>query len=973
MNSSNTLFHEFSNEWITREHGLPSHQIHQMLFFERKLWLATPNGLAIFDGEQVNVLDQKQGLLTHGIRALACDKPYILVCSDRGVDKLDANSTKLIQNISTVDLGLGCCQAAIKIAADKYLLACANGLRIWDTTTSQLQSLNSPLDDDFIINMVGYDQNSILIQSKNSGLWLYQAGKLEPFIRQQIAEYGTPHKICQQNDYIWLLTEKFVIQLDTEFHIIESIALPSDFKAPRTAFYDQLGELYIADNQCLIVMAKQQESWQVIRHINDDVLVNTIKQDSYGNLWVATDFSGLMKISALNHWIKSYRSQRNNSILSLQLVEPAPPSTNIATTPYNKHNTTDEELLLIGGTSYSFYAPKQMPSQAKEILGLRGLACWDLNFFADIGFWAATDIGLIQFDDIEQENVSIFSNESVGAGRCLTRYDNQLIYGSISGLYCYQIENKKLSPLLDDNQHTIGYVYAIKIISDSLFYIATLGNGLWLYHCKTQKLQKLFQSLNLSNVYAVDIDTQHRTILAVDNSIWLIENEQAKKVFEVNESVAAWCVHWYSPTQVILGTSQGLKVFDLVSKTCTFIIDNFPKHKFWEFTTSRSLVKGAYGVFWCGLNEGLQSVNLNQLVEIITPPVPEIKSLNSSNQLTTSSGYVELTEGSWSLEVCIGCFWLWQEQSLHYKYRLVGLHSGWHVMDGARIEFTTLPVGDYILEISTNSSLAQSTQNLQLLKITVKSNRFFGQLHLKLSNWLNNLVNKYRTLRQLSSIQQNYETMERRIKHRTLELFEANQALSVLNVQLENLSNRDQLTDLYNRRYYFEQLETEIKRAMRDEQPLTVMMIDIDFFKNYNDNYGHLAGDVCLKNVAQALQKYFFRSGELLARFGGEEFIVLMHNTDLKSAVNIANKCVKDVYELAIPHAYSECAKYITISIGLSMQIPIYHQGSFGWVDYRQQAINQADQALYRAKAQGRNQVQHYENDDLETKEPQSH
>jgi diguanylate cyclase (GGDEF)-like protein len=963
MDSRDTLFHDFPYEWVTREHGLPSHQIHQMLFLERMLWLATPNGLAVFDGEQVRVLDQKHGLLTHGIRALASDEHHLLVCSDRGVDKLDAKSMTLLENISTVDLGLGCCQGAMKVASNKYLLACANGLRVWDTATSEIKALNSALDHEYIVNMVGFDQHAILIQSKHSGLWLYQQEQLKPFVRQTIAEFGTPKRISQQAGFIWLMTDNFVIQLDSDFHIIESIALPNDFDDVRAVFYNELGELYIANNRHLVVMEKQQDDWQVIRHVNDDVLVNTISQDSYGNLWIATDFSGLMKISALNHWIKSYRSERNNSILSLQCVEPSLLSFD------DSEARILNDHLLVGGTSFSFYLPGQLPSQAIEIVGLRGLACWDLNYFADIGFWAATDKGLMQFDNIDQYYIRRLSDENIGAGRCLTRFENSIIYGSVSGLFRYEIAEKALSPILDNNQSSIGYVYSIKAVSKTLLYITTLGNGIWLYQCEEKKLQQLFQQIHLSNVYAVDIDSQCRIMLAADNQIWLIENDHPEKLLEVEESVAAWCAQWYSPSEILLGTSEGLKIFDLNTKTISFIIDSFPKHKFWEFTTTRSLLTGADGLYWCGLNEGLQSVNLRQLANAIAPPVPEVKSLVSNTKLKKTPGAIELEEGSWSLQIRFGCFWLWQEYSLHYQYRVVGLHSSWHKMDGSRIELTTLPVGDYILEVSVNSSLAQSEQSHQLLKISVKSQRLYGRLYLAVANWFNAMMSKYRALKQLSSIQQNYEEMEERIQQRTKELFDANQALSLLNVKLENLSNRDQLTELYNRRYYFEQLDTEIKRAMRDEKPLTVMMIDIDFFKPYNDNYGHLAGDVCLQKVAKALQKHFYRSGELLARFGGEEFIVLIHNTDAENSLKIAKKCVKAVSNLAIPHDYSGCEKYITISVGLSTQIPVYHQGSSGWVDYRQQLINQADEALYAAKSNGRNQVQCYADTSLENTE----
>ncbi len=956
MNEQNTLFHDFAYEWITREHGLPSHQIHQMLFLERMLWLATPNGLAVFDGEQVRVLDQKNGLLTHGIRGLARDGDYILVCSDIGVDILDAKSMNLVTNISTVDLGLGCCEGAMKVSSNNYILACANGLRIWDTQSQQLKLLNSPVDDDFIVNMVCFDQNTILIQSKNSGLWLYQEDKFQPFVRKALAKYGTPKKIFQQQGFIWLITDSFVIQLDTDFHIIESIALPKDFEDTRAVYYTDIGELYLANSRSLIVMTSQQGQWQINRLINDDVLVNTMSQDTYGNLWIATDFSGLMKVSALTRWITCYRSERKNSILSIQSFSPL-------LLPIDDINHLEdaevENHLLVGGTGYSFFVPKQLPELSQEIISLRGLSCWDLNYFSDLGFWAATDKGLIQFDSIDQVYVKRLVDENLGAGRCLARFQNNIIYGNVSGLYLYQVKEKVVSPLHGTNQHSIGYVYAIKAINPSSFYIATLGNGVWLYNCISQKLQKAFSSVDLFNVYAIDIDSHNRTIIAADNKVWLIDNESMEQLLQVDESVAAWCAHWHSPTEIVLGTSQGLKLFNLVGKKCSFIIENYPKQKFWEFTTTRSLLKQNNAQYWCGLNEGLQSVNIMELAEKIKPPVPEIKNIECDDVLNSRPGFIELREGSWCLKIRLGSFWLWQEHALHYQYRVVGLHSSWHKLDGSLIELTTLPAGEYILEVTVTSSLAQASQSHQLLKITVKNAHFWGKFSAKASSGFNAAIDKYRTLRQLSSMRHEYEKMEHHIQQRTLELSDANNALSKLNTKLENLSNRDQLTGLYNRRYFFEQLDSEIKRAMRDEKKLTVMMIDIDFFKPYNDNYGHLEGDICLTTVAQALQSNFVRSGELIARFGGEEFIVLIHNTDEINALALANKCVQSVLNLQLPHEHSDCEKYVTISIGLATQVPSYQQGTDSWSVYRQQLINQADQALYLAKSNGRNRAQY--------------
>jgi diguanylate cyclase (GGDEF)-like protein len=130
-------------------------------------------------------------------------------------------------------------------------------------------------------------------------------------------------------------------------------------------------------------------------------------------------------------------------------------------------------------------------------------------------------------------------------------------------------------------------------------------------------------------------------------------------------------------------------------------------------------------------------------------------------------------------------------------------------------------------------------------------------------------------------------------------------------------------------------------------------MIDIDYFKLFNDSYGHLAGDDCLKRVAQALAKTIERKTDLLARYGGEEFVCVLPLTDKKGAVIVANKLRKNILSLNIPHVYSAIASQVTISLGVACQIPAKHTKPIV-------LIEAADQALYQAKASGRNQVKVY-------------
>lgn len=174
--------------------------------------------------------------------------------------------------------------------------------------------------------------------------------------------------------------------------------------------------------------------------------------------------------------------------------------------------------------------------------------------------------------------------------------------------------------------------------------------------------------------------------------------------------------------------------------------------------------------------------------------------------------------------------------------------------------------------------------------------------------------------------------------------------LRAANQRLEELTRIDPLTGLANRRQFDELKEIEFRRAQRLGHPMTVLMCDVDYFKRYNDAYGHAQGDRCLQQVAEALKDNFARAGELVARIGGEEFAVLLPGTDAAHARTAAGRLRRRLAALAIPHSDSPAAAQVTLSIGLAQFDP-------ATMDHFDQLLHQADQALYRAKSQGRDRL----------------
>lgn len=188
---------------------------------------------------------------------------------------------------------------------------------------------------------------------------------------------------------------------------------------------------------------------------------------------------------------------------------------------------------------------------------------------------------------------------------------------------------------------------------------------------------------------------------------------------------------------------------------------------------------------------------------------------------------------------------------------------------------------------------------------------------------------------------------------------ERNKNLNKTNQALESLSQTDGLTEIANRRYFDQTLNYAWRVQIRSQQPLTLLLIDIDHFKQYNDTYGHIAGDECLKNVTKAMQNTIKRPTDFFARYGGEEFVILLQG-DIKEGGIVAEKVRQSISDLQIEHKNSSY-NFLTISLGIASIIPQVNSDSV-------ELIKKADQALYQSKANGRNRYEFFKDDDEKEK-----
>ncbi|MGP1387397.1 MAG: diguanylate cyclase domain-containing protein [Thainema sp.] len=207
-------------------------------------------------------------------------------------------------------------------------------------------------------------------------------------------------------------------------------------------------------------------------------------------------------------------------------------------------------------------------------------------------------------------------------------------------------------------------------------------------------------------------------------------------------------------------------------------------------------------------------------------------------------------------------------------------------------------------------------------------------------------VNTLLRMRKLSvNLKQAYDREHEMADH----LQQLNLELIDLNHKLDRMAHQDGLTQVANRFAFDQSLHNEWQRLSREQLPLSLILCDVDYFKAYNDNYGHPAGDKCLQEVAQVLMESVRRPADFVARYGGEEFAILLPNTDLDGAVQITRIIAQNLRNKQIPHTQSSTSDMVTLSYGIASFIPHHQKDS-------RILIQSADQALYQAKRQGRNQ-----------------
>jgi diguanylate cyclase (GGDEF)-like protein len=356
------------------------------------------------------------------------------------------------------------------------------------------------------------------------------------------------------------------------------------------------------------------------------------------------------------------------------------------------------------------------------------------------------------------------------------------------------------------------------------------------------------------------------------------------------------------------------------------------------------------GRLWFPTLVGLGLVDPRRLTVDEISPLVHVEEVVADGVVLAPAATLELPRSTARLEIRYTGICTRAAELVRFRHRLIGFDRTW-VEAGARrtAHYTAVPPGSYRFEvIARNADGAESAAHLEL----VVPRRFWETTWFQLTGALAAIVlvagAVWGRTRALSRRQRELEVT---VAERTEALRELNLELADRNRQLAELSLRDSLTGLANRRRFEEAYGAEWRRAVRAGSWLSLALVDVDFFKQYNDAMGHAAGDACLRRVGEVLARAANRAGELAARWGGEEFAVLLPAATPEDCRRLAEIFRRQVLELAEPHPASEVADHITVSVGVASVRP----SRGGDPD---ELFAAADAALYTAKGNGRNRVE---------------
>ena len=554
---------------------------------------------------------------------------------------------------------------------------------------------------------------------------------------------------------------------------------------------------------------------------------------------------------------------------------------------------------------------------AEKIEGGRNSHVYAIKADREGNIWAATNKGLLRFRDYKVVEKYTVENGLPNEFMTFIFEDSKgvLWFGGLGGLSEYK--DGKFTNYTTQNGLAGNYVRTIYEDRDGVFWIGTYDEGMSRFKDGRFVNYKSANGLNNDGVFAIQEDR--------NNNFWISSN---RGIYRVNRRE----LNDFADGKIerINSVSYG-KEDGMLSNEC-------------NGGRQPASIEDKDGNFWFPTQDGVVVVNPSHESYNFLPPTVVVESATVERKNININQGLNIDAGQKNIEINFTGISFIRPEQIKFKYKLEGHDTDWIDAGMHRTAYYSyLPPGNYRFLVKAANS--DGIWNENAAEMNLQMQPFFYQ-----TSWFYLVCIATGTLLLFVVWKISVHQLESRERRLAKMVNEKTEELRKANGELLHLANSDGLTKVGNRRFFEKFFADEWSRANRSEKEISLILLDVDHFKLYNDTYGHQLGDDCLKKVAEALKFTIRRPTDLLARFGGEEFAIVLGDTNSEGALNIAKQVIESVRNLKIPHRASKTSDCITISVGVAT--------TFVTFDIEEaDMIKAADDALYQAKENGRNRI----------------
>jgi diguanylate cyclase (GGDEF)-like protein len=603
------------------------------------------------------------------------------------------------------------------------------------------------------------------------------------------------------------------------------------------------------------------------------------------------------------------------------------------------------------------YAEDQGFFRSKNsLLGNRNVHVWSAVALPTGGYLAATSTGLYFANENETRH---FPDMPLGKSRLfglLVARDGTVWASSLDGLLAFKwdaVSRRPVSVRVFTTADGLSYneTRSLDQSEDGTLWIGTDGGGVVSWD--GAKFRHFGRQEGLPSLVC-------RSVLATADGLWIgtdvglciLKGGRVEPVESINRQIEdPYIVSMSRSSDGSIWMANSFKIFEIRDRRIVRTIDKTQGLVSGGTTAESCLYFDGRNRLWIGMTGGFSTLDLSAPKRALLQPVAIVEGVRTEDgKLVAPSQSLPHTHNTLTFHLSSPTFFA--EELTLFQSLLVGNDRTWSApqREPAR-RYTNLPPGNYEFQVRAVGASGTRASDVASFRFTILK-PFWQTLPFRLTalaaiGAFLFFVHRVGT----NHLRRRKEELETLVQERTGALDEALEELRVANRNLEKIAVSDGLTGLYNKRYFESVLNVEWRRAQRERKPFSLIMVDVDHFKLFNDSYGHLAGDDCLKAVASVLRQATTRPGDLVARYGGEEFVILLPSTAVAGAAAVADQMCRKVRELAIPHERSETSARVTISVGVYGCVPSPDQSP-------QQALSETDRMLYRAKDNGRNRIE---------------